>query len=149
MAQVNKKYKKVAEDENKSTFDSGETLDSFGRKVNLNPGVEAQEMETQASTPLIDDASGQAYIIRCFQFKIHPNVTQKPTKQELLNGHAHLIRTYLWKDSLLPVEEVDPKVVFDKDGKGYRIFVTCIPRLGEALLEKVQTLQEITRPMNG
>lgn len=132
------KHKQI--EENK--FNTGETIDTFGREVDIEAG-KAQEFETQSTQPLVDEGTGQKILLRCFEFKLPPK-TNKDTinKQELFNTQWQMIQTYLWKDGLIHIDYIDPRITYTKDG--YKIFITCVPRAGQSILERAQTLQQIT-----
>lgn len=105
-------------------------------------------------TPLVDPATGQPFIIRSFEFHFDPNVLRQikekkipaPTRQELFNSNLKQIRTMLWGDGLVAVEEAEfpPRIIVGK--KKYKIIVTCQPRRGTIVADKPFTLQELTNP---
>lgn len=93
------------------------------------------------SDPLIDSATGGLMILRDFTFKINKSIQYTPTKQELFNHHWTQIKTMLWKDGLVHMEQFDPRIVVGDDL--YTIFVTCKPNLTNTVTERPLTLQEI------
>lgn len=107
---------------------------------------EAQELEVH-SDPLIDTESGRPIVLRFFEFNANPDVfiSRKPTKQDLLNGHASQIKMFLWKDGLEIVDAVEPRVIVSKKKDSYRIFVTCQAKPGVAVLDTPQSLQNINQ----
>jgi hypothetical protein len=98
------------------------------------------------SDPLVDGGIGNAIILRSFEFTANPEILKKvkPNKQELFNNHASQIRMFLWKDGLEPID-VEPRIVVSDKKDSYRIFVGCKPKAGIALMEKPQTLQDLTK----
>lgn len=110
---------------------------------------DTREMAGTSETHLEDDLGiGQEVIIRSFVFKADPTVFRqhKPTRQELFNAHSMLIETMLWADGLIVLPEVEPKVTINKQKTKYRIFVGAIPRSGQWINEKAQTLSQIVTP---
>lgn len=120
------------------------------------PGKEGkwtgQEIGVNSDIPLVDEGKGKPYIIRQFEFRFSPEVLQKiqqkkipaPTRQELFNTHVKQIRITLWGDGLVPMEEIEPRIIIGK--KKYKIIILCQPRFGTMVAERPQTLQEITKP---
>ena len=108
------------------------TLDNNGEKW------EGANVDVK-SDPLIDSATGQASILRIFEFAINPTVQYVPTKQELFEYHYPQISAALWKDGLVENREVAPRITLSD--KKYRIYVTCTAKLGLTVLEKPLTLQ--------
>lgn len=105
---------------------------------------EGQELEVK-SDPLIDPGSGQAVIIRVFEFEGNAETLKrmKPTKQELFNSHIGQIKIMLWGDGLETFEGVEPKIVTSKKSDKYRIAIACKPRMGVSVSETPQTLQDL------
>lgn len=99
-----------------------------------------------ASDPLMDSGTGKPIIFRMFEFKANPENLKKmkPTKQQLFDSHAKQIQVMLWSDGLVPFEGVSPKVTTSKKRESYRIFVACEPALGQVLVERPKTLQELS-----
>lgn len=97
------------------------------------------------SDPLQDSGTGKPYIIRCFEFKINPEIKYTPTKQELFNAHWKQLQIMLWGDGLRHYEGIEPRIVIGKDT--YKIFITAEPRVSngitQTIAEKPRTLQEI------
>lgn len=114
----------------------------------------AQQVGVNSDTPLMDLGTGQDYIVRQFLFSFNPDMINKirekkipaPTHQELFNSNWPQMRVELWKDGLLAVQENEypPKIVVGK--KKYKIIVTCQPRRGVIVNDKVNSLQDILKP---
>lgn len=102
--------------------------------------------EVHSDTKLEEDVGvGRKIVIRSFDFKANPEAFRlhTPEKQELFNAHARQIEEFLWRDGLLRVEEVSPKLLISKDKTGYRIIVGATNRLGAYFDDKAQTLTDI------
>lgn len=95
-----------------------------------------QEIGVQAD-PLQDRAKGRAIILRCFDFARMPGV-ELPSKEELIEAHKKTIDTFLWKDSLVRIQDL--KIIIEKDK--FRIFATCQAKSGAVILEKPLTIQD-------
>lgn len=94
--------------------------------------------------PLIDPAQGKTISIRTFEFKMNPEkIKDFPTNQVLFNSHAKQIATILWGDGLQPLESVFPRVIIDRKGKKYKIFVPCEAKRGTLFVDKPQSLAEV------
>lgn len=104
--------------------------------------------------PMLDPGTGQALILRQFEFYFDPLTINKiikkqipaPTKQELFNSNWPQIRIILWGDGLVANQDVEPRVVVSK--KKYKIFLLCIPRtkqsgVKEMVADRPQNLSEI------
>ena len=108
----------------------------------------AQTLNTESETHLEDDTgTGDAAIIRMFEFKVNPEAfkIKKPTEQELFASHQGGITALLWRDGLTPLESVTPRITFTKGKKKYRIFIGAKPAKGHTLLERPKTLSEIAQ----
>jgi len=111
-----------------------------------------QELGVNSEVPLVNEAKGKPYIIRQFQFTFNPETLRKikekkipaPTQQELFNSNWRQIEIELWKDGLVASREVDPRMIIGK--KRYKIILLCEPRFKTLVVQKPQTLQEITKP---
>lgn len=98
-----------------------------------------------------DPYTGAPVIIRQFEFAYNADMLQKirdkkvsiPTKQELFNAHWPQIKIMLWGDGLLAIEEdiFAPKVILGT--KKYKIFLTCQPRKGVIVNDKIMSLEEV------
>lgn len=107
-----------------------------------------------ASDPVIDPGTGKPIIIRQFTFYFNPEALLKikskkipmPTKQELFNSNWQQMKTMLWSDGLVAIEEEDfaPRIVVKK--KKYEIFLTCQPRMGTIVNDKIKNLIEVMNP---
>lgn len=99
------------------------------------------------SQPLIDPGAGQPRIIRTFMFKANPEFMVKNkglkgiNKQELFNNFWPMIEIELWKDGLVPDQEINPKITFKKSH--FFIQITCKARMGVVVVDTPQTLQTI------
>lgn len=116
---------------------------------------EGERVEVESTTKLQDDHGiGNPLIIRAFEFRANPQAFKlyTPTAQQLFNYHYKGIEAMLWSDGLIPVEGIEPRLIFSKGSKdskskkGYRIFITCMPLRGQTVLEKPLTLSEIANP---
>lgn len=108
----------------------------------------AQTLSTESETHLEDDeGTGDAAIIRMFEFKVNPEAFKQftPTEQELFNTHYKGIESLLWRDGMKVMPEVEPRLTFSKNKKMYRIFIGAKPMKGHLLTEKPKTLSEIAR----
>ncbi len=96
------------------------------------------------SDPIIDPGTGQAIIIRNFEFKMNPDAKDLPSidKQMLFNIHARQITHSLWGDGLVPFDAVPPRVIIDEKKGCYYIFVPCVAKTGVTIIEKPQNLSE-------
>lgn len=105
---------------------------------------EIESIEAQSKTTLdADKGIGEAAVIRCFEFKANPEVFEQkvPSKQELFNYHHKGIEIALWRDGLVAMPEVNPRIVITNNK--YQIFVGARPMRGQILQDKTQTLTEI------
>jgi hypothetical protein len=105
---------------------------------------EGEELHAQSDTKLNEDrGTGKAVVLRCFDFAANPETFKdhKPTAQELFNVHKKGMESLMWTDGMAPFEEVEPRLLFSKNGKYYRFIVACLPR--EALMDKPKTLTEL------
>lgn len=103
---------------------------------------------TTTSDPLADLGTGQAAIIRTFEFKANPEVLKRemPTKQQLFDNHAAQIKLFLWKDGLEPIDTVEPRIVLSKNKDNYRIYVGCKAKAGVIIADTPTTLQDLVKP---
>jgi hypothetical protein len=107
---------------------------------------EGEEVGVESTTKLNDDkGTGQKIILRFFTFTANPEVFKqhKPTAQELFNTHQKGMEAMLWADGLTPVNIIEPRLLFSKDNSRYRFVVSCIPSLGQSIIETPQTLTEL------
>ena len=105
-----------------------------------------QEINVSSDTKLEQDTgTGKPIILRVFTFAANPERFKDhvPTRQELFDDHRDPIRQFLWKDDLVAVETLAPRIIVSQDKKSYQIFVACQPRAGRVLLERPQTLSKI------
>lgn len=102
---------------------------------------EGKEVETEA-TPLWNDESGKPIILRVFDFDLPPiKAEELPTTEDLIKFHKTKITGFLWRDELVPVEEL--KAIYSKDKQHFRIFATCQAKPGSTILERPLNLQKI------
>lgn len=132
-------------------FETDTGIDTFGDKITEHPllaeGAEVQQLSTESATKLEDDTGwGPEVILRTFEFSANPE-TPLPSAQILFNSHLKGIEGMLWADGLKPADDIEPRLVFAKNRKGYRIFVACRPMLGQTVLEKPRTLSELAKPL--
>lgn len=108
----------------------------------------AQTLETESQTHLEDDeGTGDAAIIRMFEFKVNPEAFKQitPTEQELFASHERGIAALLWRDGMTPLDTVTPRITFSKNKKTYRIFIGAKPAKGHLLQERPKTLSQIAK----
>ena len=99
-------------------------------------------LDTQGM-PLIDPGIGQTVSIRTFSFKMDPNkIRDFPDRQALFNSHARQIKTILWGDGLIPLEEVAPRVIIDMKKHLYHFYIPCKARREVLFMEKPKNLSE-------
>lgn len=124
------------------------------KKLNamLNEQWYGQSLQTDG-TPMVDDGTGRALILRTFEFAFNPLVIKQlkekkvsVTKQDLFNYHWPHIKSLIWSDGLIANTDVDPRVVLGK--KRYRIFVLCEPKtnkngIKETVIDRATDLQTI------
>lgn len=102
-------------------------------------------LETQSS-PLIDPAYGKTVSIRVFDYKMNPDpkvLKNFPDKQTLFNAHAKQIKTILWADGLIPLENISPRVIIDTKKHKYQIFIPCQARSNVLFVDKPKSLTEV------
>ncbi len=102
------------------------------------------DLNTQ-STPMMDAQEGKPVLIRMFEFKMNPlKMKEFPNDlQKIFNNHAKQISTILWGDGLVPFESVAPRVIIDRKGAKYQIFVTCEARRGVLFSQQPKGLTEV------
>lgn len=110
-----------------------------------------QELGVNSNVPLVDAGTGQAFIIRQFEFTFNPKFLKelkehKTTlnKQELFNSHWRQIEVTLWGDGLVARRDVEPKIRIKRNK--YYVVLACEARFRTMINEKPQTLQEIIKP---
>jgi len=123
-------------------FDNRDFNEHLGEsfKVKDKEVWEGQEMAAE-SDPIFDPGMGQTLTIRKFDFRGNPEIEQAPSKQELFNAHWPQIKTMLWKDGLVEMEEIPPKLMFTRTG--YTIVVVAKARLGVMWNDRPLTLNDI------
>ncbi len=118
----------------------------------INWGV--QQLEAHAD-PINDPGLGQGVVVRNFFFKSPPRQQgqTRPSKQDIIAGHKHIMGTMLWADGLVPLEDKAVRLYSKKEvksgmlkakmlkeGADFVIMVLASPRSGVALAEKPQLL---------
>ena len=99
--------------------------------------------------PIMDPATGKTVTLRSFDFAIPPSVKLANfprDKQKIFNDHAHLIKTMLWADGLIPYEgsrEVAPKVVVNLKKREFKIIVVAQARSSTSFYEKPKSLNKL------
>ncbi len=107
---------------------------------------EGEEIGVESDTKLEQDTgTGQTILIRFFDFAANQEAFRNhlPTEQELFDSHRKGIESLLWTDGLTPYLAIEPRVLFAKDKSQYRLVVSCIPSLGNSVLENTQTLTQL------
>ena len=131
--------------------------EQLGQELDIDTGAEkwrGRELAVNSDIPLMDDGTGRPYIIRQFEFAFDPSKVREirrkkipaPTKQELFNSVWKQIRTTLWGDGLVAIEDdkTPPRIVVGK--KKFKVILLCEPKFGTMLVERPNTLQQITKP---
>ena len=109
---------------------------------------EGQQAQTE-KVPLIDPGTGKPYILRVFEFAINPEfIHNNPglttlTQQDVFNMHWRQIRDMLWADGLIASQRVEPRLIFAKNNKKYRIFLLCEPKIGVMVADRPATLTQV------
>lgn len=113
---------------------------------------EVKQGEVHSDVALESDlGDGKEIILRQFQYMFPPNLTEKPTKEQILtDGYKKFLEAQLWMvDNLELVME--PRVVIEE--KGFRIFATCQPRKGNIIgwedRDNIKTLKQIAHDPAG
>ncbi len=107
---------------------------------------EGEEIGVESTTKIQDDhGTGQEIVLRFFDFAANPDTfkLQKPTAQQLFESHKRGMESLLWTDGLTPCLAIEPRLMFLKDMSQYRFVISCIPSLGNALVDKSHTLSEL------
>ena len=93
--------------------------------------------------PLIDPGTGKTISLRVFHFKMNPELKHFPSdKQAIFSSHAQKIKTVLWGDGLVAIEDVAPRVMINKRNHTYDIIVPCEARLSTMFIDKPKNLSE-------
>lgn len=86
-----------------------------------------------------DTGSGDAVVIRLFEFSFRPGLIELPTKDQLLTpDYLKQIDINLWSDGLRRV--LEPRTNITKEG--CKIFVPCVAATGQSHLDAPKLLQE-------
>lgn len=107
---------------------------------------EGEEIGVESTTKIEDDKGvGQEIILRSFDFAANPETfnTHKPTPQELFESHRRGMEAMLWTDGMAPYQAIEPRLMFSKDGTKYRFILSCIPSLGNSIIDKTKTLSQL------
>lgn len=136
--------------EDKKHVDNRNLDEHLGQKFSIEDEHKWEGQEMQAnSDPLVDSGTGEKFILRFFQFKKNPQFPANLSKQEIFNQHAHQVKMFLWKDGLIPNEDVQPRVHVSKKTGNYKIIVLAQPYslrgMKQVIAEKASTLQDITQ----
>ena len=99
-----------------------------------------RDLEVKSGS-VIDPGQGRELVIRQFEYSKNPAFKGHLTKQELFNMHWRQMQITLWGDGLVPFEDIEPRVILGK--KGYKIFITCKPRLRTVIVDKPLNLKDI------
>lgn len=96
--------------------------------------------EDQTGESLMHDTGkGEAIVIRQFEFKLNPSLTELPTTEQILTPeYLKDLNIQLWADGLRLV--MKPRVFIDTET--CRVFAPCQPRTGSTILEEPKLLQE-------
>ena len=89
------------------------------------------------TTQMQDTGKGKPIILRCFDFIRNPAM-ELPSDKEVIGQFQKYIDTFLWKDSLVRIQDL--KLVIEKDK--FKIFATCQAKAGAVILEKPLTIQD-------
>lgn len=109
---------------------------------------EGEELHAESETKIEDDkGTGQEIIVRVFEFAADQEVFRmnRPTAQELFDSHRKGIESMLWADGLQPYQAIEPTLIVDKDKSKYTFYISCLPGLGNTLIDKTHTLSELLR----
>jgi hypothetical protein len=110
-----------------------------------------QTIEVKSDTTLESDkGTGNAVVIRSFEFKANPQTFKDyqkahgrlPYAQEIFESHAKGMKAMLWQDGLVPSEDIAPRLILSRKGYWYRIVVGAIPQAGQVILQTPKTLSE-------
>lgn len=107
---------------------------------------EGEEVGAESTTKLQEDkGTGQPIVLRFFDFAANPETFRqyRPTAQQLFESHRRGIESMLWSDGLAPYTAIEPRLLFSKDKSQYRFAISCIPSMGNALIDKTKTLSQL------
>ncbi len=107
---------------------------------------EGEELGVESTTKLESDkGEGQPIVLRFFTFAANPEAFKQeiPSTQQLFDSHRRGMEAQLWTDGLSPYQLIEPRLVFSKDKSHYRFVISCIPSLGQSLVDRPQTLTEL------
>ena len=152
-----KQPKKIDIGQNIEAYEDNTAFAAKGQNLlregeSLNEWNDIRSLETASKTHLEDDeGTGQAVIIRRFEFKLNPDELTRhvlvtgsyPNKQDLFNSVLKGIEITLWKDGLKVFPDQDPRVIVDDHYTKFEVFVASIAQKGQRILETPQTLSQI------
>ena len=107
---------------------------------------EGEEVGVESTTKIQDDkGTGKEIILRFFTFAANKEAFKMhtPSAQELFDSHRKGIESLLWSDGLSPYFAVEPRIILSKDKSHYRFVVSCVPSIGNTLIDKTQTLNQL------
>ena len=107
---------------------------------------EGEEVGAESTTKIQDDkGTGIEVVMRFFTFAANKDAFKHhtPSAQELFDSHRKGIESLLWSDGMSPYYAIEPRLILSKDKSHYRFVISCIPSLGNTLIDKTQTLDQI------
>lgn len=114
-------------------FTVEETTILDGVDTGITSDWHGSEVETQGEA-LFDGGTGGAIILRCFDFKFPPGITQIPTKDQILTPqYLKTLQTILYYDHDMEMCD-EARVVIAKDG--FKIFIPCTARKGSQIYDR-------------
>lgn len=117
-----------------------------GEFVTKDGDWQGQTVQVQSDKHLEDDlGTGDPVVLRTYGFGVNLEMFARrtPTFQEVFDSHKRGIAAMLWTDGLTPMEEVEPRIFFNKDRTQYFITVAAKPQVGQAVLDTTRTLSQI------
>lgn len=107
----------------------------------------ASDIQSELSkTKLQDDkGEGDALVLKFFDYQANPETFERhqPTAQQLLGAHLKEMEMVLWEQGLKIDPNIEPRLIFSKDNKGYRFVLGCRLARGRILRESPLTLSEL------
>ena len=102
---------------------------------------------TSKTTIQQEEGHGQPVTLQFFTFDARPFKKiwkeNPPTKQELFNKEFNGIEKLLWGKGLKPFTDVEPRLIYARDGNHYTIVVACVAQRGVAIKEEPKTLTQV------
>lgn len=146
---VTSKHTKTGETVTGSASDIHQVIEGNAKDAPVDDVLwNASELQADSDTHLEDDEGvGGAAIIRQFEFAVNLEAFQNhpPSLQDLFNHHIKQIEVTLWTDGLKIMQDVEPRISFNKNKTKYRIWVGAKPQKGHILREVPQTLSQIAK----